>query len=78
MGFVHDRAPLYFPGSGRLVPDASLWRELAGRALSLLSLDWTLVTQGALPCPAPRRMFEDHKMAGYGADLERAYRECRA
>ena len=68
MGARHDTPSLYFDGSGRLHPDAGLKREVFGRALSLLTLDWK---KGWTPCPAPRRMFTDHKGAGYIADIER-------
>jgi len=70
-GFKHDCAAHYIGADGQLTANCELTRELWGRAKSLFTLDWLMVTEGRLPCPAPKRMFTDHRITGYGADLQR-------
>lgn len=69
MGFRHDCPAQYFTAAGQLIPDAGLVRELWGRFRALFTFDWLMVSQGLMPCPAPRRMFTDHRIGEYGRDL---------
>lgn len=66
MGARHDCAALYFDSGGELHPEASIAREIVGRAFSLFTVEWS---KGWTPAPVPTRTFTDHRGQGYIEDV---------
>ena len=68
MSYRHDCRPIYLTRKGRAIRNCPLWRELLGRARSLLTLNWS---KGWTVCPIPARMFTDHRIGEYGHAIAR-------
>lgn len=71
MDYRHDCRPIYLTRSGKPIRGCSLWREILGRARSVLTLDWA---KGWTMCPIPARMFTDHRIGEYGNAMARTSR----
>tara|TARA_R110001592_G_scaffold104697_1_gene294558 strand:- start:60759 stop:61529 length:771 start_codon:yes stop_codon:yes gene_type:complete len=71
MGYRHDGRPIYLTRAGKAIANCPLWRELAGRVRSLLTVRWE---QGWTWCPVPTRIFTDHRIGNYGVAMAEAAR----
>lgn len=71
MNFRHDARPIYLTRYGREIRNCPIWREVIGRARSLLTLRWS---KGWSLCPIPSRMFTDHRIGEYGHAMVRTGR----
>lgn len=68
MGFRHVARPIYLTRGRRAVHGCPIWRELIGRARSLLTLKWSA---GWSWCPVPTRIYTDHRVGEYGGAMSR-------